>query len=121
MDSGGSDSVRFGIYRGFLKAGVGTNPGLNMTLVGQSVSNILTVGLPFNRIPIVAVAGQNLSFVNGEYMTIAFHSSGTSNIYMGSPASGFLQVNLAFKTLTNFVSAGFPSSITISPFNVMMV
>ena len=59
VDGGGSDTCHFGIYRGYLKAGIGTNPGLNMTLVGQSTaSTILTTGLPFNRIPIVAVLGQ---------------------------------------------------------------
>jgi hypothetical protein len=114
VDGGGSDTTHFGIYRGYLKASVGTNPGLNMTLVGQSTASLtLTTGLPYNRVPITAVVGQNLDFTAGSYLTIAFHTSGSSNTFLSSP-TGFSSVGLCFTTLSNYSTTTFPATITNS-------
>ena len=114
VDGGGSDTTHFGIYRGYLKAGVGTNPGLNMTLIGQSASStILSTGLPYNRVPLVVIGGQSLAFTSGEYLTIAFHASGTSNTFLSSP-TGFSSVGLCYTTLTNYATTTFPATITNS-------
>ena len=115
VESGGSDTCHFGIYRGYVRTGAGTNPGLNMTLVGQSASStLLTFGLPFNRVPIVAVSGQNLNFANGEYITIAFHTSGISNTFLSSPTSALSMVSLCWTTVTNYATTTFPATITNS-------
>jgi hypothetical protein len=117
-DSGGSDFCHFGIYRGYLKSGSGTNPGANITLAGQSASGIiLTTGMPFNRVPVVAAVGQNLNFTAGEYMTIAFHTSGSSNVFLGT-ATGTLFVKLFYTTITNYHSTSFPATITQSAISV---
>jgi hypothetical protein len=114
VDGGGGDTCHFGIYRGYLRAGVGTNPGLNMTLVGQSASStILTVGLPYNRVAITAVSGQNLHFTTGEYLTIAFHTSGINNTFLSS-GTGFSSVGLCYTTLTNYATTTFPATINNS-------
>jgi hypothetical protein len=114
VDSGGADFCHFGIYRGYLKAGVGTNPGLNITLCGQSASGVvLSLGIPFNRIPIVAAVGQNLNFSAGEYLTIAFHTSGSSNVFLGTPV-GALFVKLFYTTIANYSTSTFPATITNS-------
>ena len=114
VDGGGSDTTHFGIYRGYLKAGVGTNPGANMTLVGQSASStILTTGLPYNRVPITVIPLQSLAFTAGSYLTIAFHTSGASNTFLSSP-TGFSSVGLCYTTLTNYATTTFPATITNS-------
>ena len=114
VDGGGSDTTHFGIYRGYLKAGVGTNPGLNMTLVGQSATSVtLSTGLPYNRVPIVVIGGQSLAFTAGSYLTIAFHASGVSNTFLSSP-TGFSSVGLCYTTLTNYATTTFPATITNS-------
>ena len=114
VDSGGADFCHFAIYRGYLKSGAGTNPGANITLVGQSAtSTTLTTGMPFNRVPVVAVVGQNLNFTAGEYLTIAFHTSGSSNVFLGTPV-GALFVKLFYTTLTNYANTSFPASLTQS-------
>jgi hypothetical protein len=114
VDGGGSDTCHFGIYRGYLKSGVGTNPGLNMTLVGQSATSVtLSTGLPYNRVPIVVIGGQSLAFTAGSYLTIAFHASGTSNTFLSSP-TGFSSVGLCYTTLTNYATTTFPATITNS-------
>ena len=119
IDSGGSDVCHFGIYRGYLKAGVGTNPGLNMTLVGQSASSLLlTTGLPYNRVPIVAVLGQSLVFANGEYITIAFHTSGTNNTFVCSPL-GVVSAGLCYTTISNYATTTFPSTIANGAMSVI--
>lgn len=115
VDGGGSDTCHFGIYRGYLKAGVGTNPGLNMTLVGQSASStILTTGLPFNRVPIVVIGGQSLAFTAGSYLTIAFHTSGTLNTFLSSPVAGSSFANLCFTSSSNYATTTFPATVTNS-------
>jgi hypothetical protein len=112
VDSGGADFCHFAIYRGYLKSGAGTNPGANITLVGQSATaTTLTTGMPFNRVPVVAVVGQNLNFTVGEYMTIAFHTSGSSNIFLGTPV-GTLFVKLFYTTIANYANSSFPAILT---------
>jgi hypothetical protein len=111
LSSGSGDIFRMGIYRGYLKTGAGSNPGANITLVGQSASALTTSGLPFNRAAISAKAGQNLRFTNGEYMTIAFHSQGSTSYFLGSPASGSAVIDLAYTT-ANYASAGFPAILS---------
>lgn len=112
VDSGGADTCHFGIYRGYLKAGIGTNPGLNMTLVGQSASStILSTGLPYNRVPITLIGGQSLAFTAGSYLTIAFHTSGTQNTFLASPA-GFSSAGLCYTTISNYSTTTFPATIT---------
>jgi len=120
VDGGGSDTTHFAIYRGYLKAGVGTNPGLNMALVGQSApSLILTTGLPFNRVPITVVAGQSLAFTAGSYLTIAFHTSGTLNTFLSSP-TGFSSVGLCYTTTSNYANtASFPATMNNVSINVV--
>jgi hypothetical protein len=114
VDSGGSDTCHFGIYRGYLKVGEVTNPGLNMTLVGQSASStVLTTGLPYNRVPIVVIGGQSLAFTYGSYLTIAFHTTGIDNTFLSSP-TGFSSLGLCFLTLTNYATTTFPATITNS-------
>ena len=115
VDGGGSDTCHFGIYRGYLKAGAVTNPGLNITLVGQSTASLsLTTGLPFNRVHITAVSGQNLNFTSGEYITIAFHTSGISNTFLSSPTAGSSFTNLCFTTTSNHATTTFPATVTNS-------
>ena len=66
----------------------------------------------FNRRAITAVSGQNLSFANGEYMTIAFHSQGSTNVFLGSPVATSISVELAWNSTANYASPGFPASLT---------
>ena len=111
VDSGGADFCHFAIYRSYLKSLVGTNPGNSITLCGQSATGVtLTTGMPFNRVPIVAVAGQNLNFDNGEYLTIAFHTSGSSNVFLGTPV-GTLFAKLFYTTIANYSTSSFPASL----------
>ena len=119
IDTGGSDTCHFGIYRGYLKAGVGTNPGLNMTLVGQSASSVLlTTGLPYNRVPITVIGGQSLNFTAGEYLTIAFHTTGSNNTFVCSPL-GVVSAGLCYTTLSNYSTTTFPATITNSAISVI--
>ena len=114
IDIGGSDFCHFGIYRGYLKFGIGTNPGLNMTLVGQSASSVLlTTGLPYNRVPITVIGGQSLSFIAGTYLTIAFHTSGSSNTFICSPL-GVSSGGLCYTSVANYATTPFPSSVSNS-------
>jgi hypothetical protein len=109
VSGGGSDSARVGIYRGYLEAGA-VGVGSTITLVGQSLSTALSSSLPFNRNAIIVAVGQSLVFAAGEYMTIAFHSSGISNVYVSSPASTNL-VDISYTTTSNYVASGFPASV----------
>ncbi len=95
-----------GIYRRNLVAG---SP--NITLCGQSVGALLNATTVFNRVAITAISGQNVSFTSGEYITIAFHSQGSTNVILGSPASATLLVELAWISSANFASAGFPTTL----------
>jgi hypothetical protein len=114
--AGGADNVRVGLYRGYLKSGA-VGVGANITLVGQSIASLLTTGLPFNKIAFTVVAGQSLSFAAGEYMTIAFHSAGTSNSYVGSPVASALSVDISFNTTASYVVGGFPTTLANTAIN----
>ena len=102
----GSDIFRMGIYRGNLVSG---SP--NIILCGQSAGGILNATTVFNRVTITAVSGQNLSFTSGEYMTIAFHSQGSTNVFIGSPNSGTNWTDLVWTSSANYASSGFPATL----------
>ena len=114
----GSDNYRVGIYRGALRA---SNSG-NIVLCGQTVSAppastptaISGSQLPamqFDRRVITAVSGGNLEFAAGEFMTIAFHTSGSTNSFFASPALGTANVDLAWATASSYTSSGFPATL----------
>jgi hypothetical protein len=104
LDSG-SDIFRMGIFRGNNIAGQ------TITLCGQSTGAVLNDTTVFNRRAITAVAGQNLTFSAGEYMTVAFHSQGSTNVFLGSAVSGVVLVELTWQSNTNYASAGFPATL----------
>ena len=107
----GSDTMRFGIYRGYLRASTSDV----ITLVGQSTAGApANTGLPYTRRAITAVAGQSLTFVPGDYMTIAMHSQGTTNGFVASPALGLGITEISYVSSTNYAAAGFPASLTSS-------
>lgn len=106
--SSGADPMRVGIYRGYLKSGVS---GI-ITLVGQTTNTSVVAGLPYIRKTITAETGQNLNFGIGEYMTIAFHSSGTTSVYMQSATLSVGNSDLMYNSSSNYVaSPGFPSTL----------
>ncbi len=105
LDSG-SDLFRMGIYRGSLV------PGTTITLCGQSARGSLNATTVFNRFPFTQVVGQILSFASGDYMTIAFHSQGSTNMFLGSPVATSISVELAWNSTANYASAGFPATLT---------
>ena len=104
----GSDTMRVGIYRGYLRASTSDT----ITLVGQSASGAPFAGLPYMRRAITAVAGQSLVFAPGDYMTIGFHSQGTTNGFVASPASGSILTEISYNSSTNYAAAGFPATLT---------
>jgi hypothetical protein len=104
----GSDQIRVGIFRGFVKA----SPISTATLVGQSVPITPTTSLPYTTGPINVISGQSLSFASGEYMTLGFSSNGTTNSFLTSPtfaAPG--NIDLAFNGPVNYVNLGFTSTL----------
>jgi hypothetical protein len=71
--------------------------------------------MPYTSNTITPVIGQNLNFTTGEYMVIAFGSSGSTNAYYTSPANGSAGLfDQAFISSTNYVAGGFPSTIQTS-------
>ena len=106
----GSDPVRVGIYRSFVRG----SPLSNATLVGQSASTPSIIGLPFLSGAIIPVAGQSLNFNSGEYMVIGFSSQGTTNLYFTSSLATTANLDMAFYSLTYYVASGFPVSLTTS-------
>ena len=110
LSGGGSDTVRCGIYRGYVKSGVSGS----ITLVGQTASTTYLPGLPYNRKTIVPEVGQNLNFTAGEYMTIGFHSNGSTNTYYQSAPISAGNTDIMYITSANYASAGFPSTLTQS-------
>ena len=116
LDSG-ADPFRMAIYRGALVSGT------TITLCGQSAGGLLNQTTVFNRFPITQVVGQSLSFASGDYMTIAFHSQGSTNIFLGSPVATSISVELAWNSIANYVaSPGFPATLAyasvLGPFTV---
>ena len=106
LDSG-SDAFRMGIFRG--KVSAGTVP---MTLCGQSAGGTLPTTDIYARVPITAVSGQNLTFANGEYMTIAFHSQGSTNVFLTGQTTTGTWVELGYNSSSNYAAAGFPATLT---------
>jgi hypothetical protein len=104
LDSG-SDLFRMGIFRGNNIAGQ------TITLCGQSAGGGLNATTILNRVAITAVSGQNLNFNSGEYITIAFHSQGSTNIFLGSPVATSISVELAWLSSSNYAAAGFPATL----------
>lgn len=110
LSGGGSDAVRCGIYRGYVDSGVSGS----ITLVGQTAQTTYSTGLPYNRKTIVAEVNQNLNFAVGEYMTIAFHSNGSSNSYYQNGALPALNTDIMYITSSNYAVSGFPATLTQS-------
>ena len=114
----GSDPFRVGVYRGALRL---SSSG-SITLVGQSATGGPTTitqpgllpAIPFTHRTITAVSGQSLSFVKGEMMTFAFHSTGITSTYYGSPTISSTLQELAFITTSNYQAGGFPATLTSS-------
>ena len=106
--SAGSDNLRVGIYRNFIKG----TPISNATLVGQSTSTPARTSLPMCSGAIIPVVGQNLSFTTGEYMLIGFGSAGTTNVYLTSPSTTAISNDIAFIASANYVVNGFLSTMT---------
>ena len=114
LDSG-SDNFRMGIFRGCINGLTSAS----MTLCGQTAGGVLPINSTtvFHRVPITAVNGQNLTFANGEYMTIAFHSQGSTNVFLTGQGTTATWVELGYNTTTNYAAAGFPA--TISPSSIL--
>ncbi len=103
----GADPMRCAIYRGYVKNGVSGS----ITLVGETTNTAVTAGLPYTSKAITPITGQSLTFAAGEYITIAFHSLGfTSSYYQSSPSVA--NVELAYFGISNYVSSGFPSTLS---------
>ena len=98
----GSDAARIGVYRGDLTTA---------TLVGQTPSNVATSNY-MTRI-ITAETGQNLTFVHGDQITIAYSTSGGTT----NPAVRNTSVNVALgaTSSTTYTSGGFPTTISNIP------
>ena len=106
----GSDPLRVGIYRGFVKA----SPISNATLVGESLSTPASTSLPHTTGAIIPIVGQNLFFTTGEYMLLGFGSAGTTNGYLTSTTSTGIGVDVAFIGSANYVASGFLTTMTTS-------
>ena len=77
-----------------------------MTLSGQSAGGVLPISSTtvFHRMPITA---------NGEYMTIAFHSQGSTNVYLTGPSTTAFWAELGYNSTANYAVAGFPATKTL--------
>ena len=108
----GSDNFRMGIYRGCIN----TLTSASMTLCGQTAGGILPISATtvFHRLPFSLVSGQSLTFANGEYMTIAFHSAGSTNLFLTGQGTTAFWTDLGFNTTQNYAIAGFPASLSPS-------
>ena len=106
----GGDTFRVGIYRGWVvRSGSGS-----ITLCGQSASTntTLAVGSCYATAAITAVSGQNLSFDANEYITVGFHTAGSSTTY--TRTTGLADEKIAYTANFNGVSAGFTASLLSS-------
>ena len=108
--SSGSDITRCGIYRGYLISSVSGS----IQLVGQSSDTSMVSGLPYMRKTIFAIPGQNLNFAKSEYMTIAIHSQGTTNVFYQNTPLSIGNTNLMYNSTSNYASSGFPSTLNQS-------
>jgi hypothetical protein len=108
-----ADYLRVGIYRGALKG----NASGSITLVGQDSGGAPTIGaltnIDYCRRAITAQSGQNLSFAAGEFMTIAFHSNGSNNVFYASANTAATNTQHAYLSTANYANTGgFPASLT---------
>ena len=116
--STGSDNLRVGIYRGFIKG----TPISNATLVGQSSPTPASTSLPMTSGAIIPVVGQNLSFTTGEYMLIGFGSVGSTNVYLTSPLTTAISNDIAFIASANYVVSGFlPTMATAQQLSTLTI
>ena len=104
----GSDPMRCAIYRGYVKNGVSGS----ITLVGQTTNTAVTAGLPYMSKAITPITDQSLTFAAGEYITIAFHSSGTTSSYYQSTPLSVGNQEFLFSSIINYTISGFPSLLT---------
>jgi hypothetical protein len=111
--STGSDTMRVGIYRGYLRASTSDV----ITLVGQSAAGVVNAGLPYTRRSISVTSGQSLTFTPGEYMTIAFHSSGTTSSFLASPVMGSQLTDVSYNSSVNYTTTGFPTTLLSTSIN----
>ena len=65
---------------------------------------------------IFAAENQSLKFAAGEYMTIAFHSYGSGNVYTCSTKRTFDNFDISFSTMTNYAKPGFPENLPAGSF-----
>ena len=101
--------MRVAIYRNFIDS----SPIQIATLVGQSASTPASAtSMPYTTNTITAVVGQNLNFLEGEYMVIGFGSQGTTNVFYTSPVNSITGLyDQAFISSSNYVAGGFPATI----------
>ena len=97
----GSDSSRFGIYRG---------NGLSAVLVGQS--NVIPANLystTYTKPSFTAVSGQSLEFNKGEKIVIAYAIAGTTTRIrsISTPNNSNL---IGWYNTTDSVAGGFPNN-----------
>ena len=96
----GSDSYRIAIYRGDLTNGV---------LVGQTNSNV-TQSIYYTK-SLTEEPGQSLSFTAGSQVSVCYSMRGSSDL----PAyynSGVNNIALGMISNANYISSGFPASIS---------
>jgi hypothetical protein len=110
LQGGGSDPMRCGIYRGYLKSAVSGS----ITLVGQSTDTTVTQGLPYNRKNITVIPNQSLTFAVGDYMTIGFHSAGTTSVYYQNAPLTTLSTELCYTSSANYASLSNPDGFPLT-------
>lgn len=107
--TGGTDNLRVAIYRGCINQAGATG---TITLCGQCSGGTPTLGIPYHTRSITAESGQNLTFTDGEYITVAFHSNGSSSIFYAMP-DGISNYGIAYTTTTNYANSGFTGVATL--------
>jgi hypothetical protein len=105
----GTDNLRVAIYRGYINQAGATG---TITLCGQSSGGTPTIGIPYHTRSITVISGQNLTFTAGEYITVAFHSNGSSSVFYAIP-DGISNYGIAYTTTTNYATSGFTGATTL--------
>jgi len=98
----GSDTMRISVYRG-------KTVNSTTVLCGQT-SSIIPSGAGYYSSALTVQAGQNLTF-NNEYITVGFHCSGGTNMYLQGQTS-IADTNISYTTSSNYSSAGFPANLS---------
>jgi hypothetical protein len=117
-----ADLLRVGVYRGALK----TSASGNLALCGQCSGSPATTGgayggnISYVRRAFTVQSGQNLSFAAGEYITIAFHSQGSTNTFYASANYTAGNTQIAYQSTANYASTGFPLAPTSSHINSVL-